>query len=247
MSNSFVRKLKQETFQEEVRELSAHQLREKFDEIAEMRRGRDAPHHTVLEAAEKYFKKGAKVLDLGAGTGKYVVALAEKGVEVTPVDISRKAHEVIKEEKLEKGVKGEQMMADITKLPYRDGSFDGAIFFGTASFMKREEIEEALSEIQRVLKPKGILIAGFPSTASDIYELNRSFRDNSKTVRVWDKQLMMGDVPLNFFDRGDFEGYVKNIEKNFKIIEKKHEISSLFLEGAQYMSHWNWILIAEKL
>ncbi|MEM3556096.1 MAG: methyltransferase domain-containing protein [Candidatus Micrarchaeia archaeon] len=242
-----MKKFKEKTFQEEVEALSPHQLLEKFDEIAELRRGKDAPHHTVVEAAERYFKKGAKVLDLGAGTGKYVTALAEKGIEVTPVDISRKAHEVIKEEKLERGVKGEQMRADITKLPYRDGSFDGAIFFGTASFMKREKINEALSEIQRVLKPGGVLIAGFPSTSSDIYELNRSFRDNSKTVKVLDRQLMFGDVPLNFFDKNDFEEYAKIIERNFKIIEKKHEISSLFLEGAHYMSHWNWILIAQKL
>lgn len=46
------------------------------------------------------------MLDLGAGTGKYVAALGERGVEVTPVDISRKAHEVIKEEKLKGGEGG---------------------------------------------------------------------------------------------------------------------------------------------
>lgn len=140
------------------------------------------------------------------------------------------------------------MMADITKLPYIDKSFDGAILFGTPAFLRREDIPKCLAEIGRVLKPGGILIAGFPSTASGEYELSRSVRENSKTVRVWGfKELMLGDVPLNFFDKDDFYGYVRMLEKDFKIIEAKHHQSSVFLEGAQHMLHWDWRLIAEKL
>ena len=50
---------------------------------------------TVLTAIELFHKEHVKkVLDLGCGTGRHSILLAEKGFEVTATDISEKGIEV---------------------------------------------------------------------------------------------------------------------------------------------------------
>jgi SAM-dependent methyltransferase len=239
-----MKKVLEEPFREKVKELAGPERRKEFDELAEVRKGQDPARWFVMEAAGKYLKSGAKVLDIGSGTKNYAVALAGKNISMIPVDFSKVVHDILKEERREKGVDGEQMIADITKLPYRDGSLDGAIFFGTSAFLRREDVKKCLSEVMRVLKEGGILIAAFPSTASEVYARSKSRDDSSKTIKV-DSELTLGDAPINFFDKDDFQEYVKLL-KGFKIREVYHGSTMVPTGGAEYLLHWDWYLVAEK-
>ncbi|NYZ79458.1 methyltransferase domain-containing protein [Candidatus Micrarchaeota archaeon] len=238
-----MKKLKENSFEDGF---SSPDVRKSWDEIAELRNGRDTTSRCVLEAAWRYLKEGSKILDIGPGTGKYVIALAARGIEVTPLDFSKKVHELIKEEKKEHDLKGEQIIADAVNLPYKDGSFDGAIFFRTVSFLKRDDVEKCLSEIERVLKNGGVLIAAFPSTKSDLYELGIKQFKSSKTVMLvgFERDGLSG-LPRNFFDYEDFENYKKLLEKNFTVKEWRHETANAIV-GGQSLLLRDWFLVAEK-
>jgi SAM-dependent methyltransferase len=87
-------------------------------------------------------------LDAGCGAGTYSRYLAGKGLQVTAVDYSypttRKARE--------RGPEGVTWAtADVTKLPFRDACFDGALCFGVMQALAGPV--EAARELRRVLRP----------------------------------------------------------------------------------------------
>ena len=91
-------------------------------------------------------------LDAGSGAGTYTRFLASQGRRVTAMDYSiptvRKARQ--------RG--GEQVAwvaADVTHLPFADGTFDGALCFGVMQALASPH--DALREIRRVLVPGGVL------------------------------------------------------------------------------------------
>ena len=109
----------------------------------------------------KVFKPGERLLELGTGTGRIAVGLAEIGYHhVLGIELSQK---MVKEARriakvLELPVFFQQ--GDATSLKFEDELFDGAIFGfnGLMQIPGREARRTALAEIQRVLKPGGALV-----------------------------------------------------------------------------------------
>lgn len=99
------------------------------------------------------------ILDVATGTGDLAINLAETGAtEIVGLDISAGMLEVgkdkIKAKKLDQIIT--MVKGDGESLPYDDNYFDAiTVAFGARNF---EDLEQGLSEIYRVLKPKGIFV-----------------------------------------------------------------------------------------
>ncbi|MFA5061743.1 MAG: class I SAM-dependent methyltransferase [Patescibacteria group bacterium] len=93
-----------------------------------------------------------KVLDVGAGTGRLAVYLANRGAEVTALDISGKMLEMIKR----KHKKIVTKIGDAENLPFKDSSFDIAV----AAFLivHLKDPRRFFDEVYRVLKDDGIFV-----------------------------------------------------------------------------------------
>ncbi len=103
-------------------------------------------------------QKGARVLDVGAGTGGIIPYLLEAiGPEgaLWAVDY---AEEMVRigRMKFQKESRVVFELASVENLPYKDQFFDQAVCFG--AFPHFEEKERALEEMGRVLKTRGTLI-----------------------------------------------------------------------------------------
>jgi ubiquinone/menaquinone biosynthesis C-methylase UbiE len=99
---------------------------------------------------------GPRVLNAGAGTGSFSLRLAENGFDVTSVDASSAAVEVLR-----RRVPGEVAQADVTTLPFADAAFDAAVLGEVLEHV--EDDRGALEEVARVLRPGGVLAVSVPA------------------------------------------------------------------------------------
>ena len=92
--------------------------------------------------------RGKRVLDVGCGKGRFARIFRERepAAEIWGLDISEEMLRFVPE-----GI--HTRAGSMTELPFEDGYFDGA--YATESLEHAVEIEKAVSEICRVVKPGG--------------------------------------------------------------------------------------------
>ena len=101
---------------------------------------------------------GKNLLDLGCGNCFHTTRIAKSDLSIVAVDFSTAALEQAEKTILERGL-GEQVslqQADATKLSFENESFDHVLLWGV--LMHIPEVEKALTEAARVLKPGGKLV-----------------------------------------------------------------------------------------
>lgn len=99
-----------------------------------------------------------RILDLGCGSGRHVVYFAKKGFDIYGIDIAKEGI------KITKGWLGkEKLQADLKigsiykRLPYQNNLFDAVISTNTICHAKIKNIRKTIREIERILKPKGLI------------------------------------------------------------------------------------------
>jgi ubiquinone/menaquinone biosynthesis C-methylase UbiE len=112
----------------------------------------------------------AKALELGCGTGFFLLNLKRAGVldEAHVTDLSPGMVQVAIRNGTALGFDVEGRVADAESIPYDDATFD--LVVGHAVLHHIPDVELALREVLRVLKPGGrFVFAGEPTTVGDWY------------------------------------------------------------------------------
>jgi ubiquinone/menaquinone biosynthesis C-methylase UbiE len=95
---------------------------------------------------------GMKVLELGCGTGFFTGELAKTGAAVTAIDISPDLLEIARRNRAAENVRFE--IQNAYALTYSDATFDTVI---GSSVLHHLEIDPALAQVFRVLRPAGTI------------------------------------------------------------------------------------------
>jgi len=113
---------------------------------------------SLLDKISEDVNSGYIVLDVATGTGLVALKVAERAAQVYAVDISQPMIEEAEKKKKEKKIKNvEFFVEDAYALPFDNDMFDTVICNSALHNMVNPQ--KALSEIRRVLKPNGRLVA----------------------------------------------------------------------------------------
>lgn len=97
---------------------------------------------------------GARVLDLGCGSGRHARVLRDRGCDVVAVDFSRRLLELGRNALAPRNVAW--IEADAVRLPFRDESVDAAVGVAVLHHLPTpDDRRAALEEIRRLLVPGG--------------------------------------------------------------------------------------------
>ena len=112
---------------------------------------------TAIKYIEKYLKKGDKIIDIGAGTGKYSKYFMDKGYDVIAVELVKHNLRIIES----KGIKSYLGNAiDLSR--FDDNSFDITILFGPMyHLISMDDKIKALSEAKRITKKDGYIFISY--------------------------------------------------------------------------------------
>ena len=140
-----------------------------YDSVAQQEWGRLGKHRTEFAVSLRAMCEflpppPASVLDNGGGPGRYSIALAGRGYEVTLLDLSRENLKVARRKVEEADVSLVDLIhanaLDLGQLA--SDSYDGVLLMGPLyHLLLHEERVQAIREAMRVLKPGGRLFAAF--------------------------------------------------------------------------------------
>ena len=158
---------------------------------------------TTMRYVEKYLKPGDRVIEIGAGTGRYSHALAQKGYQVDAVELLEHNIEVFRRSTLpsEPVTVRQGNALDLSEFP--DGVYDITLLLGPMYHLyTAEEQKKALTEALRVTKPGGMVFAaycGSDATAIQYCFVRGMFRDPRNLALADPMTFKLGSDPAHIF------------------------------------------------
>ena len=210
-------------FKEMKRTEILNEFYNKINEDARLEKSRQGQmeYFVTMNYIQKFLKEGDRVLEIGAGTGRYSVALAKEGYRVSAVELVESNLAELK--KNAEGLDNiEAYQGDALNLSrFDDDSFDVTLSFGPMYHLYEEEDQhKALDEAIRVTKPGGIILVAFLSAHAiictnylydwlpTIQGLEENF-DSDYKVKHFKEQLFTG------FDIVEFEELFTNKDVDY--------------------------------
>jgi len=159
-----------------------------------------------FSALMKKHCSGGKVLDYCCGLGGVSVRAAKFGAYVYGIDISEESVSTAKKQLAEIGLgdKGTFQVMDAENMTFPDKMFDVIICSGVLYHL---DIDKALSELARVLKPSGVVICGEALGYNPLINLYRRRTRHLRTAWEIDHILTLREVKKarRYFNKVDIK------------------------------------------
>lgn len=194
----------------------------------------EQPSQRVVEAARLFRADGAnRILDLGCGTGRHTNYVLRKGFEICGCDSSDDALRIAR------GALPEVQfwLCDMTSLPCKNGAFDGVLCHAVVQHGTIHTIRKAVLEVQRVLRPGGILFLTVPSTEHPEYLTGEEIEPNTKM----NIDAIDGAMPHHYFT----EAEMRALFKGYEILRLEHHLGSSEKDPSRVAA--TWALHAKRL
>lgn len=199
----------------------ARRASETFDSIAEhFDKTRNRPWKEVVDFLEGC--EGA-LLDIGCGNGRHLMEALDIGLKIYGVDASS---ELLKICRKKTGDKAKVVRSGVKSLPFKDESFDNAIYIASIHHLKKARVK-SLKESKRVLKEGGkILISGW-AREQDRWDLEE---DEQDVIVPWNRED--GEVIDRFYHLYRLDELCEDVKKSgLKVVKAFHSKGNNYVEA----------------
>ncbi len=141
--------------------------------------------------------EGKDVVDIGCGGGDLVRELAAAGSRATGIEIS--ADQLAPALAADPEGVGRYLVGVAQQLPLQDASMDVAIFMRTLHHVPPPDLETALREAGRVVRPEGTVYVAEPLAEGDYFALSSLVEDELEVRRAAERALV--DAPRAGLER----------------------------------------------
>lgn len=159
----------------------------KFNEDKRLNRRHGKVEFIVtLKYIHDYLNKmnNPKIIDIGAGTGKYSIELSNQGYDVTAIELVKHNLSYIKKYNKIKSYQGNAI--DLSR--FKDETFDLTLLFGPMYHLINESDKlKALNEAKRITKKDGIIMVAY--IMNDYCILTHGFKDNNILNAIENKMI----------------------------------------------------------
>ena len=193
-----------------------------------------------IKALVPLFKKEKvkKVLDLGCGTGRHTIFLAQQGFLTIGSDNSQSALDITQSIAKEAGIENILLLQnDMTSIPCPNEHFDAIVCYDVIQHGLLKDTKKSIDEMKRVLKKNGLIFVGAVSTKHYSYGTGKEIEQGTF---VGMKDKLDGHIPHHFFT----ESEIRNFFSDFDIIELKENICPSELNPDKMSGEW--LLLARK-
>ena len=142
------------------------------DEDSRLQRSRHGQleYAVTMKYIHRFASLGARILEVGAGTGRYSVALAKEGMNVTAVELTESNLSVLRENSrgIDHIASYQGDAVDLSR--FADQSFDMTLVLGPLYHLfEEEDIHKAIDEAIRVTRKDGTILFAFISVFAIMY------------------------------------------------------------------------------
>lgn len=148
----------------------------KFNEDKRLTRRRGQVEYlTTMKYIHNYLKPNDKIIEIGAGTGAYSIALSKENYDITAVELVKHNLKQIEE----KSNKVKTILGNAINLSMiKDNTYDITLLFGPMyHLITKEEKIKALLEAKRITKKNGIIMIAY--CMNDYAIIEHGFIDNN--------------------------------------------------------------------
>lgn len=187
---------------------------------------------TTTKYIEQYLKSGDKILEIGAGTGRYTLYYAKKGFEVDAIELIENNLRQLKS-KIAEGMKVNAIQGNAMDLSmFEDNTFDITLSLGPLYHLFTEEdANKAVSEAIRVTKPSGKIFFAYITNEATIFNYGLKKGHLKELERMCDKNFKVPNIPEEIFA----VRYIKDFNKlmsNYKNVKKIKELATDGIAGS---------------
>ena len=149
-------------------------IRDYYDDVGDDERSRltrDLPGRVSFEVHRRFLaglvEPGQRVLEVGAGPGRFTTVLAELGTRIVVTDFSPVQLELnrihVGHTPAEDAVERRELLDVCDTSRFADGEFDAVVAYGGPLSYAFEQTEDALRGLRRITGPSGLVVASVMS------------------------------------------------------------------------------------
>jgi len=175
------------------------------------------PRPRVVLFADMLRDRGLKsILDLGCGTGRHVVHMAQKGLHVTGLDNAPTALKLTGKWLIEEGLAASLVLSDLRDpLPFTAQSFDAVLSTQVIHHARLNTVIETAKEIDRITHIHGRIMISVPTREA-------IFEDSPELIEIEPKTFVPASgtergLPHHIFSPDEF----RNIFPRFQVLDLK--------------------------